>query len=237
MGVVLEVTIMNDNTLYPLSLKVTGESQYELMPPTRDSTEQVFADGEIDFGTELDTGEKRLSCISADGLTVAEKRALQGEVAGQLNALRQYFLLKWECMPDKALFACLVGRAEFVEHADWFEVIIPLKYQPLWVSTDEHTAVGGGIITNVGTFEAPFVVEITGTAVSPSVTVGGEVMQYDGTLAAGDVLVIDTGKMTAKVNGVNAAAKYNRVYPKLQVGDTAAVAGDNVTIKWRDCWI
>lgn len=233
----LEVTIMNDNTLSPLSLEVTGESQYELMPPTRDKTEQVFADGEIDFGTELGTGEIRLSCISADGLTVAEKRALQGEVAGQLNALRKYFLLKWECMPDKALFACLVGRVEFVEHADWFEVIIPLKYQPLWVSTDEHTAVGSGTITNAGTFEAPFVVEITGTAVEPSITVGGEVMQYDGTLAAGDKLVIDTDKMTAKVNGVNAAAKYNGVFPKLQAGDTAVVAGDNVTIKWRDCWI
>jgi hypothetical protein len=232
-----EVVVANDGAISHISLKVTGESQYELMPPTRDKTEQVFTDGEVDFGTMLDAGEMRLFCTTADGLTVAEKRALQGEVAGQLNALRQYFLLKWECMPDKALFACLVGRAEFIEYADGFDVIIPLKYQPLWVSTDEHTAVGSGTINNAGTFEAPFIVEITGTAVEPSVTVGGETMQYDGTLAAGDKLVIDTDKMTAKVNGVNAAVKYNRVFPKLQAGDTAVVAGDNVTIKWRDCWI
>jgi phage-related protein len=232
-----EVVVANDGAISHISLKVTGESQYELMPPTRDKTEQVFADGEVDFGTMLDTGEIRLFCTTADGLTVAEKRALQGEVAGQLNALREYFLLKWECMPDKALLACLVGRAEFIEYADGFDVVIPLKYQPLWVSTVEHTAVGSGTITNTGTFEAPFVVEITGDGTSPSVTVGGEVMQYDGTLAAGDKLVIDTGKMTAKVNNVNAMAKYNRVFPKLQVGDTAVVAGDNTMIKWRDCWI
>jgi phage-related protein len=233
----LEVTIMNDRTLAPLSLKWTGESQYELMPPTRDRTEQVFADGEVDFGTELEAGEVRLFCITADGLTVAEKRALQGEVAGQLNALRNCFLLKWECMPDKALFASLVGRAEFIEHADWFEVIILLKYQPIWVSMIEHTAAGSGAITNAGTFEAPFVVEITGTAEAPRVTVGGEIMQYNGTLAAGDVLVVDTGTMTAKVNGINAMANYNGVFPKLQAGETAVIAGSNVTIKWRDCWI
>ena len=234
----LEVTIMNDGTLSPLSLKVTGESQYQLMPPTRDKTEQVFADGEVDFGTELGTGEKRLSCITSDGLSVAEKRALQTEIAGQLNALREYFLLKRECMPDKALYACLVGRVEFIEHPNWFEVIIPLKYQPIWVSTVEHTLVGNGTITNAGTFEAPFVVEIVGTATNPSVTVGGEIMQYDGTLAAGDVLVIKTGNiMTAKVNGANAMANYNRVFPMLQAGETTVVAGDNVMIKWRDCWI
>lgn len=233
----LEVTIMNDGTLSPLSLKVTGESQYELMPPTRDRTEQIFADGEIDFGTELETGEIRLSCVTTDGLTVAEKRALQGEVAGQLNALRNQFLLKWECMPDKALYASLVGRAEFTEHAGWFEVIVPLKYQPIWVSTVEHTAAGNSTITNAGTFESPFVVEITGTAVAPSVIIGGETMQYNGTLAAGDVLEVDTGTMTAKVNDVNAMANYNGVFPKLQAGETTVIAGANVTIKWRDCWI
>ncbi|HHY13011.1 MAG TPA: hypothetical protein GX529_10330 [Firmicutes bacterium] len=232
----LEVTIMNDNTLAPLSLKWTGESQYELMPPTRDKTEQVFADGEVDFGTMLDTGEKRLFCTTADGLTVAEKRALQGEVAGQLNALREYFLLKWECMPDKALQAYLVGSVEFVENADWLDVIIPIKYQPLWIGTTEHTKTGGGTVVNGGNFEAPFIMEITGDGTKPSVIVGNQTMEYKNTLASGDKLIIDTDNMTAKVNGIN-AIWYNGVYPKLQVGETAIVANNNVTIKWRDCWL
>lgn len=85
--------------------------------------------------------------------------------------------------------------------------------------------------------ETSFIVEIIGDGTSPSVTVDGENMHYDGTLAAGDVLTIDTGKMTVTANGVNAMAKYNGVFPKLQVGDTVVTAGDNVTIKWHNRWI
>jgi phage-related protein len=231
------LTVKNDGTLYPLGIKWTGESRFQLMAPTRDKTEETYGDGEHDFGTELGVGDCQLSCVSEEGLTKDEMNTLKATIAGQLNSLREYELLVWESDPGKGLYIRISGTVEFTDHPNWFEATIPIKYQPLWVSVEEQSHIGSGIITNAGTFEAPLVVEITGATTDPTVIVGNKTMVYAGTLAVGDVLVIDTDKQTAKYNGVNAIANYNRVFPRLTPGENSVTAGDNVIIKWRSCWI
>jgi len=235
-GVML--TIKTDGTLDPLGLKWTNESRFELMPPTRDNRESVYADGEIDFGTELETGEIELHCVSDEGLTKAEINTLKAALAGQLNSLRSYNLLCWECDQDKALYVRLARRPETTDHPGWFEITIPLKYKPIWVSTVEHCLIGSGSINNAGTFDAPLIIEIKGPATNPEVTVGGEVLSYNGTLGANDVLTINTGAKTVKLNNINALANFTgKVGLQVPPGQTAVAATETTTIKWRDCWI
>jgi len=234
------LTIKTDGTIYSLGIKWTGNSIFELMPPTRDITESTYADGVIDFGTELETGEIELQCVSNDGLTKAEIATLKATLTGELNSLRSYDMLTFESDPEKALYVRLARRPEITEHPGWFEITITLKYKPIWVSVDEQELVGSGTIENEGTFDAPLVIEIEGPVIDPAVTVGEETLSYDGTLEVSDILIIDTGTKTAKLNSDNALGDLTGdIDIQLPIGETevTAATGGTTTFKWRHCWI
>lgn len=231
------IIIKNDGTVDPFGIKWTGESQFQLLAPTRDISETTYADGEYDFGTELEVGNYQLSCVSNEGLTKDEMSILKDTLVRQLILWRNYDLLIWECDPEKGLYTKISGAVEFVDRPTWIEVNIPLKYQPLWVGVNEQIQAGSGTVANDGTFKSPLVVEIPGTTTNPQVIIGSETMVYSGALAAGDKLVIDTMNMTVKFNGVNALGNYNGVFPKIPPGKTNIIAGSNVTLKWRHFWI
>lgn len=232
-------TVTTENILTPLDVYVTGDSREDLMPEAEDIAETIPGrHGEISFGSKLKSRFLELHVVTDDGLTVAQKKQLKRDIANHLNPLNGVKALVFADEPDKTYMVKYAGKISLDDMADCFEFTIPFKMcDPFIISTTEKTLTGSGTIVNDGTVETSFIVEIIGDGTSPSVTVDGENMHYDGTLAAGDVLTIDTGKMTVTANGVNAMAKYNGVFPKLQVGDTVVTAGDNVTIKWHNRWI
>ncbi len=232
------LVLKTDGTLDPLGLKWTGESIFELMPPTRENRESVYADGEIDFGTELEAGEIELHCVSDEGLTKDEINTLKAALAGQLNSLRSYDMLIWESDPEKALYVRLARRPEITDYPGWFEITLTLKYKPIWVSTEEQEHVGSGTITNEGTFDAPLIIEIYGPATDPEVAIGDKVLSYAGTLGTDDVLTINTGTRTVKLNNNNAQGNLTGdIALQIPPGETVVTAESTTKLRWRHCWI
>lgn len=227
------LVLNDDGTITGLDLKWLQTSEFDIIAPTRDHSENIDGmDGEIDFGTEFSTGRIGLRCVSKH-LTKEEIYQLKTTLAKQLNDLREYTLLSYE---GKGIYVRLTERPEITDYPNWFEVHIPLTYQPYWVSLGENSFTGDGTLTNEGTIETPLIIEIQGPVTDPEITIGDQTLSYLGILTSNDKVTIDTDKMTVKFNSVDALDSYNKVFPKLQPGDTQVSSTATVTYKWRDRW-
>lgn len=232
--------IKKNGTLDPLGIRFLRDSRMSLMAPARSWDEETDGvDGSVDFGSSFDADQWILRCVSPDGLSHAEKQVLRLDLMTKLEALRTPDLLVWETDPEKGVYVRLDGRPEILDHREMFEIEIPLRVDPFWISVDERSRAGTGTATNQGTVETPVMIQVLGPVTNPSVTVSGSALTYTGTLAGGDLLEIDTGKMTVKFNGVNALASYSGDFPKLQPGDNLvqAAAAGTTTFRWHDRWI
>ncbi len=253
------IIIKNSGVVEPLGIRILSESKLQLTAPTRNITDSADEfDGEIDFGTELKCGNEVLVGVTEEGLNTTEKMQVRRNIAGHLNTLRLnggYF--KYESDPDRRIFVRMSGRAEIEEYPTWLKVHIPLKVDPLWVSTNEQLSwntqqsVGLGdvydpnyvsetiTLFNTGTTEAPIILELKGPAINPEIIVGGETLKYIGILTTQDILTINTEHGTVKFNNVNALANYVGSFPHIPPGEnTIFYDGDGIlTLKWHDKWI
>lgn len=227
-----------DMILEPLGLLVTKINR-SLMPPTRENTEEIPGrHGEIDFGTEFRSDMMELEVATDDGLTPEEVEALKRTLAGKLNPTigERELVLAYEM--DKSYKVKYAGRIPLDRYPTWMKFVIPFKLtDPMSDAIGEKVRVGSGTITNEGTFETGLIIEISGAATNPSLTIGGVTLAYTGTIAAGQKLIIDTEKQTAKIGSTNAMAGYNGEFPLLQPGSVSVTAGSNVTIRWKDRWL
>lgn len=235
----MDIIIHDDGIIAPFNIQSSRETRFTLMAETRDATEErEFADGDIDFGTELRTNLFVLHGI-IEFSTVDERNSIENILKAQLNECRSPQKIMYECVPTRYTFVRLVGKPDITRYVYHIEIRSEFKADPFWYSTEEHSVTGSGILTNNGTFETPLIIEITGVVTNPSVVVGGQTLTYTDTVPAGKKLIIDTGNQTVKLNGVNALANYNGVFPTLQPGNTsvtAASAGTTV-FKWHDRYI
>ena len=231
--------ITQDSILEPLKLHVMRDSKVELLPQTRDMTEEIPGrHGEFDFGTEYKARNIILQVATPDGLSQKEKEDLKRKIAKYLNPVAGAKKLVYLDDMDKRYTVKLSGKIDPTNYVDWFQFEIPLKMSdPLIESLEEHLLIGGGTITNAGNFETGLIIEIAGPVTNPSVTVGTETLSYTGTVADGETLIIDTDKQTVKIGNTNVVGDYNGVFPYLPPGDTSITASSNVTVKWRDKWI
>lgn len=216
------------------------------MAPTRDRTEEADEyDGEIDFGAEFKPQNLELHCVTEEGLSIEEKYQKRVEIADTLNDLRNGDWLTLESTPDRKIFARFAGSIQIEEYPSWLRVTIPLKLGPFWISTEENTFVGAGIIENAGTFETPVIIDILASpnaVTSPAVFIGDEIIQYNEIIPQSKLLRIDTEKITAILDGANALGFYEGGFPQLPPGETSAsvsaYSGDPVvTFRWHDRWI
>lgn len=232
------IVIKGDGTVDPFGLYWLRESKFSLLAGTKGGLEEVAGmDGAIDFGTEFSADEIILELISGE-LTQVEKIALRNTVVGQLNQLREYGTLAYESDPAKVMAVRLNGKPSQQDIPGRFRISIPLLCQPLWYGDTEYSLTGSGTATNLGTFETPVIVEVRGPCTNPSVSVNGITMTYTGLLGSGDIIIIDTGALTATLNGVGALT-FNGAFPTLLPGDNTVVAatGGTTIFKWRDCWL
>jgi len=231
------ITIKANGNIDPWGLKMLS-SRWELIAPTREATDDVDADGEIDFGADMSQGQIELQCISPGGLSRTELMALRQSLVTYLDQLRSQDLLVWESDSGKGICVRLAGAPKINDLENLFEVSIPLEYQPLWVGVTEKTLAGSGTVNNAGTIETPLKITIQGPVTNPSVTVGGTVLSYTGTLGAPDQLIIDTETKTVKLNSSNALKYYSGGFPQLQPGETSVIAAaGTTTFAWKDRWI
>lgn len=229
------------NILQPLGVLVLQDSRQELLPSTRDNTEEIPGrHGEIDFGIEFKSRILELHAATPEGLSPIEKSQLQRLFAKYLDPTKGAKPLIFSDDLEKTYMVKYVGKIDITQYPTWLEFTIPFKMiDPFILGSVEKQLIGNGILTNNGTFETPLVIKITGPVTNPSVVVGGQTLTYTGTVPSGQILSIDTGNKTVKLNGVNALSNYNGIFPMLQPGNTsvtAASAGTTV-FKWRDRWL
>lgn len=231
--------VTQDSILEPLNLHVMRDSKVELLPQTRDMTEEIPGrHGEFDFGTEYKARNITLHVATPDGMSQKEKEDLKRKIANCLNPVKGIKKLVFLDDMDKQYTVKLSGKIDPTNYVDWFQFEIPLKMSdPFIESLEEHSLIGSGTITNAGNFETGLIIEIAGPVINPSVTVGTDTLKYTGTIADGETLIIDTDKQTVKIGNTNVAGDYNGVFPSIPPGDTSITASSNVTVKWRDKWI
>lgn len=236
----MALDVDSDGILQPLGVKVVGDSRYEILPGTRDYTEEVPGRaGEFDFGCDFEPRILELHC--AMEVLAQDRPAAIRTIASQLNPLSGAQSLTFADEPGKVYNVRFSGSLEIKnKYPTWFDFIIPLKmFDPYILGTPQKSLTGSGTAVNDGTVATPFTLTVTGPVTNPSVTVGGYVMTYTGLVDTGKSLVVDTEKMTALYDGVNALPNFNGVFPKLQAGNntvTAAAAG-TTTLNWYDRWL
>lgn len=231
--------VTTEGRLEPLGVIVLSDSRKDLMPETRDYSEEIPGrHGEIDFGTEFKARIIELHVATDDGLSPREKEQLKRKIAMYLNPLAGKKKLVFLDDPEVEYEVKFAGRIEPNNHPTWFDFIIPLKMSdPFIISVNEKSLTGSGTITNEGTIATGLIIEIAGAVTNPTVVIGSDTLQYTGTISAGQKLVIDTEKMTAKIGNTNVLMNYNGVFPKLPPGSLNVTAGSNVTIRWKDKFI
>jgi len=235
------IIIKNSGVVEPLGIRFLRESKLQLTAPTRSITDSADEfDGEIDFGTELKCGSWVLAGVTDEGLSATEKMQARRNLATYINNLRingAYFT--YESDPDKKIFVKAESRAEIEEYPSWLKVHIPLKVNPYWESITEKQFTGSGIITNEGTFDTPLIIDVKGLVIDPEVVVNGQILKYNGTLTAMDILTINAEYAIVTFNGINALKYYEGGLPVLPIGETTVVAADGgvTTFRWRERFI
>lgn len=228
-----------NNILQPLGVNVTRDSRYELLPGTRDYTEEIPGKaGEIDFGCDFEPRIIELHCVLE--VLSANQPATIRTIAGQLNPLSGATTLTFADEPGKVYRVRYAGKIDVKRYPSYVEFVIPFKmYSPYITGTPQKSLVGSGTATNDGTMETPITVEIQGPVTSPTVTINGNSMTYTGTINAGSLLIIDTDKLTVTLDEANALPNYNGVFPQLQPGanTVVAAAAGTTTVRFYDRWI
>lgn len=228
-----------NNMLFPLDVKVLGDTREELIAGTRDNVDEVPGKhGEYDFGSELKARFIELKCVTKNGLTFVEKMKIKRKIAEYLNPMNGYRILIFEDDPEVEYKVKYSGKIDIKNYPKFFEFAIPFKMEePFTSAREESVLVGSGEINNQGSIETGLIIEIAGAVTNPTVQIGSEVLKYTGTVAAGQKLIINTLFMTAKIGTANALSGYNGVFPLVETGKTTVTAGSNVTIRWKDRYL
>ncbi len=233
--------IDSNNVLQPLGVLVLKDSRIELIPSTRDITDEIPGmHGEFDFGTEFNSRAFDLHVATDEGYAPLEKAHLQRLFAKYLDPTKGAKTLIFSDDIEKTYVVKYSGKIDITQYPSWFEFTLPFKMSnPFITGSFEKVLIGSGTLINSGTFETSLLLEITGPITNPSLTVGGHLLSYAGIIPSGQTLVINSngGTGTVKLAGVNAMAGYNGVFPSLPPGSTNVTAGSNVKIRWKDKWL
>ncbi|OPX46384.1 phage tail protein [Ruminiclostridium hungatei] len=234
--------VIDSNDIFqPLGVMVLRDSRFELIPSTRDSTDEIPGmHGEFDFGSEFNSRAFDLHVATDEGYSPLEKAQLQRLFAKYLDPTKGAKTLIFSDDIEKTYVVKYSGKIDPTQYPTWFEFTIPFKMSnPFIMGSFENALTGSGILVNRGTFETPITIEIAGPVINPSLTIGGQTISYTGTVPSGQTLVIISkgSSGTAKLAGANAMSGYNGAFPSLPPGETNVTAGENVTIRWKDRWL
>ena len=231
--------IDEDYILQPLGVRVTGDSRDELLPATRDSTEEIPGmDGEYDFGSEFKARALELAVVTRNEMNAVEKKTLKRAIAKWLDPTKGYLPLQFADEPNVIYMVKYAGKIDPTNHPTWFQFTIPFKMNnPFMIGLHEKKMVGAGMAINDGNYKTGLKFEIKGPAVNPQVSVGDKIFFYEGEIPAGQTLYVDTFNKTIRLNDVNAIDRNRGVFPLLNPGETNVFTSINTTIKWRDKWI
>lgn len=232
-----------------LKFKVLSDSREDLLPPTRDMSEEIPGrDGEIDFGTEFKP--RPLELHLAIELGNKTKEEVKRTVAKHFNPTMGIKTLEFADEPNRYYRIKYSGRTgSYGNYPSWLEFTVPFKMpDPYIYSSVEHASSisGSCLVLNQGTVDTPILVVIEGESVSPAITVSSEAyglqkMQWNETVESGKELIINTGDMIVIYDGGNGAAHFDGDFRSMVIPPggayVSASGGGTVQVKWYDKWI
>lgn len=236
-----DIVVYDNGYIYPFGFYCDRDTIVDVMPQTRDAiTEKEYGDGNIDFGTWFDNGLFKLNG-AIDFETVADRNTLDANIRGFLNTARSWQTLMYECYPDKFTYVMLTGKPEIIKDVHYLEVSADFKRNPFWYDVEQDSVSGtSGSAYCEGTFETPVLIEITGPATNPTVSVGNYHIGYTGTINPATTLYIDTWLHTAKIGSANALDKIegdiDMVLPPL-ASSTVVASHAGTVVKWHNRFI
>lgn len=240
----MALNVDSNGILQPLGATVLRDNRHEIIPGQRKYQEEIPGrDGAISFGfnlrskmLEMLVGKK----VSLDSSSPDYRPTVMRQIASQLNPLNGEQDLTFADEPGKVYKVRIADAIDIPRERDYIEFAISFEMlSPYILGAPQKSLTGSGTATNDGNVATPFTMTIQGPVTNPSVTVAGYTTTYTGIVGAGSTLIIDTEKLTAALDGVNALPNYNGVFPKLQSGAnavTAASAG-TTTLNWNDRWL
>ena len=229
-----------DNILSPLGVLITRDTREEILPTIKNYTEKVPGKhGEYKFKSEIKGKILELTVVTDEGLTPTQKEDLKELFAQYLSPLNGEKSLTFADDIERQYKARYSGRINIENYPTWFKFVIPFKMSsPFITGSFENVQIGSGTIENKGNTDTHMIIEINGLAVNPSLTINGEVLNYTGTINAGETLVIDTKKKTAKIGNTNVLDNWCGKFPILiPETEIEVMASNNIVIKWRAKWL
>ncbi len=237
---------VNENRiLEPLGLVVLRDSRADLFPRLKERVQEIPGrHGEIYFGSRLEPRLIELSVVIQEEFSsLQEREQKKREIARYLNPTHGVKVLVFADEPEKQYFVKYSGSIDVTQYASWFEFTIPFKCSDPYIYSDTSktklVSSGSTILTNSGNVSIPFIVKVYGVSDQPSIAIAGKVMQWDSDVEIGKVLIIDTGRLTAVYDGLNALPVHNKVFLKLAPGDNtvSVFGGGTFEFTWIEKWV
>jgi predicted phage tail component-like protein len=216
-----------------------------LFPRVKERVEEIPGrHGEVSFGSKLEPRILELHVVVKEEFPFKEREIRKREIAQYLNPTTGHKVLVFADEPDKQYFVKYSGIIDIDRQCtSWFEFTIPFKCNDPYIYSDTSktklVSSGSTILTNSGNVSIPFIVKVYGVSNQPSIAIAGKVMQWDSDVEIGKVLIIDTGRLTAVYDGLNALPVHNKVFLKLAPGDNtvSVFGGGTFEFTWIEKWV
>ncbi len=241
----VDLYVNENRILEPLDLVVLRDSRVDLFPRVKERVEEIPGrHGEVSFGSKLEPRILELHVVVKEEFTFAEREKKKREIAQCLNPTTGHKVLVFADEPDKQYYVKYSGIIDIDrQYTSWFEFTIPFKCNDPYIYSDTSktklVSSGSTILTNSGNVSIPFIVKVYGVSDQPSIAIAGKVMQWDSDVEIGKVLIIDTGRLTAVYDGLNALPVHNKFFLKLAPGDNtvSVFGGGTFEFTWIEKWV
>jgi len=194
----------------------------------REYSEELVSHGSWDLGDDYGVRKMTLRLVS-DYLTPEQK-------VSERLALNVLFSSEQELLYEGLTYKVILdGVIEYTNHPHALEATVPLILCDPFAYSEEYETTSK--IVNEGTAPTYPLIEIYGSATNPSVTIGDEVLSWNGTLLSGETLYIDCDKRTVKKGSANALKDYNGVFVEILPGEVNVSSSSNFKVKWRNRYL
>lgn len=232
--------------LIPFDLKIDWDNtKLQVMPEAELTKIQMpGVDGSIVEDSVYKDRLFEIVAFSEIGLTTSQKEELKTKIARVLDATKHDDMKLTVQASGGAFDVRYEGKAEITDMPSYVKVKIPLRTPPYGYDAFENELEGGGLVSNLdGDAPLRVVHTVTGKITNPTFTLGTITYIWDGTIPAGQKLVINHELMTCYLideNGVkhNALAKLTGEFQAIPAGKAVTLTVANNTAahlltEWR----
>ena len=132
--------VNEEGILEPLGLFVLGDSRKDLLPRTKERTEEIPGrHGEINFGSKLQPRIIELHLAVSSEISPEAREAKKREIAAYLDPTKGVQELKFADDPRKIYFVKYTGSIEVNQYPDWFDFVVTFKCSDPYIYSDEYT--------------------------------------------------------------------------------------------------